>query len=64
MKCQLCKRRKALVQANDKYFGMVMVCRKCRREYYPTPKEEKEDDDREERRAERAAEFASAGDYW
>ena len=64
MKCPSCRKRKATVQVNDKYFGSMLVCEKCRREYYPTPNEQKDDEDQEERRAERSAEFASAGDYW
>lgn len=64
MKCQLCKRRKATTTAEDKHFGEVHLCAKCRRSNYPTAAEERADEDREERRAERSAEFASAGDHW
>lgn len=64
MLCPSCRKRKATVLVKDKYFGVLSVCEKCRREFYPTPEEEKEDGYLEEQRAERAAEFASAGDYW
>ena len=53
-----------MVTVDDDCFGEVKVCERCRRIYYPTSVEEREDEDLEERRAERNAEFASAGDYW
>lgn len=64
MRCPSCRKRKATVTVDDKHFGEVKVCEKCRREYYPTLEEQVDDDLQEMYRAERAAGFASVGDYW
>jgi hypothetical protein len=64
MKCQSCRRRKAAHIVEDDQLGTLSVCAKCRREFYPTDAEQCEDEQAEMYRAERNAEFGSAGDYW
>ena len=62
-KCKVCQRRKG--QHQRRFEGMdhdILVCERCRREFWPTPEEDRKDRREETYRAERSAELAAC-DY-
>ena len=60
MKCRICFKREGTVKQFDKDIGNIIICKKCKKEFY-TPQTEEEELE-EERRAEFNAELG-AGVY-